>query len=406
MDDDRISSLPEGVKHHIISFLPNIKDVGRICSLSKLWLWTSRSFQISNFRGCIIAPNVALLNISGNFTTADDSSSFIRFLDDALMRSHDGMLRLNLYTNGDMVVHVDRWFGMALDHHVKELSFNHFSLDEETPYSIPGRVFSAEFIKSLKFTGNVKIGGIGNVSLPSLRSLSLSLSRITDQMFRRLLRSCPLLEDLSVQSCSLLSEIELSNLDHLKSVSVTGGLPDFLTVSINAPALERLCLRGKFLGDQSISLVVHKSLNLRSLELAELFLTDEWFCLFLSQFPLLESLTLSGFRLWKRIWISNPLLKEIMIAYCNNLEDIRIETPKLSTFSYQACCGVDDVTPPSIWAENPPDCCAAGFTFSFFHDHIDSCFQELQNILTRWATTFRCQESTVIYLYEVQHRTM
>ncbi|XP_031405877.1 uncharacterized protein LOC116214627 [Punica granatum] len=318
---------------------------------------------------------------------------FVRFVDDALMRSRDGMPRFRIFVNAEVAPHLDRWLGMALDCHVEELSINIMS---DLPYSIPARVLSAEFIKSLTLTGGVKIDGISAVSLPSLRLLHLVYTLIDNQMLQRLLGGCPLLEDLSLSSCGLLSEIEVPNLHYLKRVTVAGTGPEIKVVSIKAPGLEsfKLGCRCQYMRVQDIGLAVHVSPSVSCLELMGLDQTDELFCRFLSKFPLLESLILQGCMLLKRIRISNPLLKKISIENCDNLVDIRMDTPKLSSFYYEM-----GKTLPSIWTENSPYSCATGFEFLLWQDPTAVWFQEFQKFLDGCSTAFRCLESTVL-LYE------
>ncbi|XP_031405394.1 uncharacterized protein LOC116214198 isoform X2 [Punica granatum] len=382
MDADRISSLPDEVKHHILSLIPNIKEVVKISSLSKSWLRTWRSFQITDFDQHLILPD-------------ESSDRFIRFVDDYLMRSHEmPRFRLSARATPEMAPHVDRWLGISLDYHVKELSVNIFKVRQipgKFLYSIPARVLSAGFMKSLTLDGAVKIDGISTVNLPSLLSLHLSHSHIDNQMFRRLLGGCPFIEDLSVFCCSPLSEIKVLNLNHLKRMKMTSMRPDLKVVGIEAPGLERFCMTYYF---ETVHLTIHVSPSVRCLEFTGLYKTDEWFCQFLSELPLLESLTLNGCRLLERIWISNPLLKKILIMNCDDLLDITIDTPKLSSFSYEA-----ETTLPSIWTKNHGLGCAVGFRFYFWREPTTLWFQELQNFLTEWSTAFRCPELTV-HLYQ------
>ncbi|XP_031405402.1 FBD-associated F-box protein At5g60610-like isoform X2 [Punica granatum] len=398
-DDDKISLLPEHVKHRILSFIPSIKEVVRTSSLSKSWLRTWRSFQVTDFDQSLILPDSAIHQFVGARRWNEYSESFVRFVDDALMRSCDGMPRFQVLATAEMAPHVDKWVGMALDYHVEELSINICKVENfpgNLLYSIPKRVLSAEFIKSLTLSGDVKFDGISTVSLPSLRSLGLSHSHIDNQMFQRLLGCCPFLEDLTVGSCSLLSEIEVSNLSFLSRVMVMASCwPELQVVRIEAPALESFRCYSPYLLKQDIGLIVRLSPSLRCLEFRDLFKMDDWFCQFLSKFPMLESLSLGRCRLLKRITISNPLLKNLSITNCDNLVDIRIDTPKLSSFDYEALS-----TLPSIWTENPPYNCAVGLYFRSPRIQAPSaCFQELQKFLTEWSTTFGCFELTV-HLYE------
>ncbi|OWM62954.1 hypothetical protein CDL15_Pgr020248 [Punica granatum] len=307
------------------------------------------------------------------------------------------MPRLRLYVTFDMIPHVERWVDLALDYRVEELIVEilHNYLDKyQCP--VPARVFSANFIKSLTLDGGIKVDGISAVRLPSLRSLQLWSANINEEMFRRLIGGCPVLEDLSVFCCYPLSEIEVSNLNYLKRARLGTGLPDFKFVRIKAPGLERFEFWYNAAVEQSAGLVVEVLCRtLTCLKLTSIHKSDEWFCHFLSKFPLLESLTLDGFGSLKRIRISNPLLKKISIESCYHLEDLRIDTPKLLSFYYNIYYGLGDRTLPFIWTENTPYSSAVGFRISFSWDPPELWLEGLQKFLTGWSATFRCLESTV-----------
>ncbi|OWM62955.1 hypothetical protein CDL15_Pgr020249 [Punica granatum] len=399
-DDDKISTLPEPMKHHILSFLPSIKEVARTSSLSESWLQTWRSFQITDFEQWLVLPRYEIL-----YRGSEYNDPCVRFVDSALMRSRHGMPRFRLIVTLDMAPHIDRWLGTALDYHVQELSLNITSngmdlFDDDLPalpYLIPGKVLSCEFIKSLTLDSPVKIDRISSVSLPSLRSLHLLYSLIDNQMFRTLLGGCPLLEGLSVISCSPLSELKVSNLNYLKRVTVVScNDPEINAVSIQSPSLESFSLKSEYGCDKDIGLVVNVSSSLRYLEITNLDKTDDWLRQFLSKFPLLESLTLKGCRLLQRIKISNPLLKKMSIKNCG-LVDIRIDAPKLSSFYYET-----RRTLPSVWTENPPysSVVGLGFRYYFAEDPSSLCFEELRESFTRWSAIFGCLESTVLF-YEM-----
>lgn len=169
-----------------------------------------------------------------------------------------------------------------------------------------------------------------------------------------------------------------------------GFFPSLEVFSIKASSLERLCFYCNFTREKDLTLVVHESLNLRTLEFRSDYVTEEWFCRFLPKFPLQESLTLTRCSSRKRLWILNPLLKKIVTEDCNNLNDIRIETPELSSFYYEGNCSIHNMTQPSIWTQSPPKSRAVGFSFSFFKDPSGPWFHELQKVLPGWSATFRC----------------
>ncbi|PKI63540.1 hypothetical protein CRG98_016058 [Punica granatum] len=108
MDDDRISSPPDYVTHHIFSFIPDIREGVSTSSLSKSWLRTWRSFKITDFDQCLILPSSALESINKGLLN-EYGEGFVRFVDGALVRSQDGMPRFRLRATAEMAPRVDRW---------------------------------------------------------------------------------------------------------------------------------------------------------------------------------------------------------------------------------------------------------------------------------------------------------
>lgn len=152
----------------------------------------------------------------------------------------------------------------------------------------------------------------------------------------------PLLEDLSVLSCNLLSEIKNLNLNYLKRVTMDGFFPSLEVFSIKASSLERLCFYCNFTREKDITFGGSWKSESQDLRVQER-LRNWWVVLSISKFPLQESMKLTRCSSRKRLWILNPLLKKIMTEDCNNLNDIRIERPELSSFYYEGNCSIHRV---------------------------------------------------------------
>ncbi|PKI42425.1 hypothetical protein CRG98_037182 [Punica granatum] len=76
--DDKILTLPEHVKHHILSFSLSIK-------------------KITDFEPWLIMLEATFCNLIETRRGNEYSERFIRFVDDALMRCRDGMRRFRLH---------------------------------------------------------------------------------------------------------------------------------------------------------------------------------------------------------------------------------------------------------------------------------------------------------------------
>ncbi|KAK2639347.1 hypothetical protein Ddye_027142 [Dipteronia dyeriana] len=74
--------------------------------------------------------------------------------------------------------------------------------------------------------------------------------------------------------------------------------------------------------------------NMMVLELSRVPLTEHVFRVLISNFPLLEDLSVNLCDLLERITISSNLLKNLSICFCNNLKAIDIDAPNLLSFCY------------------------------------------------------------------------
>ncbi|XP_074270583.1 putative F-box/FBD/LRR-repeat protein At3g59240 isoform X2 [Silene latifolia] len=190
---DRISSLPDELLGHLLSFLPTRCAV-RTSTLSTRWryLFTLTSSLSFDDASCFSLP--------GRYEVIEATRKFKLFVDKVLeLHQISPIKKFNLlckctYDNSDL----NRWVSVAVRKGVQEL---HYSLSKQSYCFHDG--FMCETLVSLKIScfHNTFQTPL-SVSLPNLKVLNLD--RITFMDFdsmERLFSSCELLEELTLEYC-------------------------------------------------------------------------------------------------------------------------------------------------------------------------------------------------------------
>ncbi|XP_031384460.1 uncharacterized protein LOC116198420 [Punica granatum] len=357
--DDGFSSLPEPLIQHILSFLP-FREAVKAALVCKSWGQACSSFPILDFQTTeFVGKN--------SQNTGKKLEIMMELVEETMMRFQDQQLKIDMFKFHDECLaegprgwfhHIDKWIGIALDNNVEERSIIDGSLGDQS-YLLSERILSAPSIISLKLKGGglaLSASSDASINLKHLRSLTLELFSIDDRMFKRLVSACHSLEFLSIAHCRALKEIRVSGPHNIKRVHLETSYPTTL-VEIEAPSLESFHYRYISFGHaESLVLTLNHSPNLKSLKVANVSNSDEWFEEFLSRFPVLEDLTIESCFLLRRIRILSPLIRSVVIKHCHNLIDINLETPELTLFELHARDGML----PSIRKKTTPsnDCAA------------------------------------------------
>lgn len=249
-DVDRISSLPEPLLHHILSYLPT-QNVVQTCILSKKWahLWCSVPYLNFNME-------------SHQSTTQGKNhlhSKFSKFIDSVLIRRYGSNVEsFRLHTSDDDdddeesidMTSMSSWIIFALRHNVQVLDLEYDS--DKLPHAIGRSLFMSTSLKELRldfqsFTEDFEVFPIPEVPnlvlLPSLTILFLKGLEVKNgDKLSQMLSSCPSLHTLSIVRCCIFGWFTISMMK-LKSISLMWvfGLDDgFVQFKISAPSLVSL----------------------------------------------------------------------------------------------------------------------------------------------------------------------
>ncbi|KAF3321331.1 putative F-box/FBD/LRR-repeat protein [Carex littledalei] len=243
---DMLSSLPDPVLHHIMSFMPAWEAV-QLCVLSKRWktLWTTLlvlNFGFRELRNNQL--NHSSLNREKRFT---DFVSTVLFLREATSQLHTLTLDcVNYYVvPGDVLcTSIRPWIRYAIKCNLRVLTIKNIFLPSEF-FTCP----SLEYV-TLNIAGRIDTPEV--INLPSLKQLHLKITSELGQDFMtkytleldqdfisKLLCGCPVLEDLHVEGGMVgFFKITSHSLKHLKFMThCHKGSSELSEMTINCPNL-------------------------------------------------------------------------------------------------------------------------------------------------------------------------
>ncbi|EYU44110.1 hypothetical protein MIMGU_mgv1a023378mg, partial [Erythranthe guttata] len=214
---DRISDLPKDILHRILYFLSQ-EDVVRTSVLCKSWryVWCTR-------------PNLDFsdINFKGN------KQDFLSTVDKTLQQYYDQCLSLEKFRL-------------------------YLSLSDHTPgiTDMPSVVFKAESLELLHLNRcNLGQNIPENIPFVRLRVLRLSNVSVENEVFEKIISSCPLLTTMSLDGCKGLKTIKLEkkihkHLKHFTFINLMNRTAEKCNIEIDIPTLETIEIMGNFVSRQ------------------------------------------------------------------------------------------------------------------------------------------------------------
>ncbi|PWA75585.1 F-box domain, Leucine-rich repeat domain, L domain-like protein [Artemisia annua] len=255
---DRISQLPEFIIHHILSYLDSPQQLVRMSVLSKYWFGLSVSFPVSGFN---ILEFYDVIKPSSRSSRPDKHNRYVRdcffkYVDDTTSRfCHQNVIvhTFKLITpNQDrdptQVGILDRCLGVFLKKGVKVFVIE---IKNMTPsflnlpkYRVPNVLLSASSLTSLKICRCELPTSlmVDVVKFKSLKTLELASVPLNDEVIKRLITNCPLLEKIIIDDCEGVKVFCVYGLKNLQEVKIEFGDEVLEIIDIDAPNLWHLWL--------------------------------------------------------------------------------------------------------------------------------------------------------------------
>ncbi|GAY67867.1 hypothetical protein CUMW_259840 [Citrus unshiu] len=306
---DRISSFPEPLLHHILSFL-RTEHVAQTSVLSKTWKHVWHTYPTIYFR---------LYS-----STLSRQKRVLKGLEQTLLNRHMNaiglkklMLSLHFSDDPKFASNINRCLIYAIASNVEKL----YLYFDYMKYCLPQIVYYAKSIVVLELEYCKLDSPTRNVTLSSLRELGLFKCAANDEAIRDIVAGCPLIERLKIIDCRGLKSLEFLNLGKLSKFMVRN--EDRLArVSICGPNV-RLVDISSLHAPCGINVALCK--NLKEFKLFKISITNEWLCNQFSELPFLEYVEI--FRCMK--------IRKLLVRSCNTLDEFKLDTPNLSVFDYE-----------------------------------------------------------------------
>ncbi|KAM7472587.1 hypothetical protein LguiA_010770 [Lonicera macranthoides] len=244
---DRISTLPDSLLSHILSFLPT-KYAVRTSILSTRWKYLWASITNLDFDDGTFVHYKLIEETDRKHTL------FMLFVYRVLLllKPH-GMRKFRLKckcvaSHGNL--HINDWISTAIDRGVEELDIKINSFYSPVLKDLlPLTLFNCNTLAVLKLDGRFKLNlSTPSVGLPSLKILHLHRVKYEDEeCVRKLFRSCPVLEDLVIERYdedgATTFNISSASLIRLKIYFAFHEQITRSVLQINTPALKYLDLK-------------------------------------------------------------------------------------------------------------------------------------------------------------------
>ncbi|CAI9102510.1 OLC1v1000792C1 [Oldenlandia corymbosa var. corymbosa] len=225
-----ITSLPDSIISHILSFLPT-KEVVATSILSKRWRFMWRDVPTLIF----------------DVEEHHKRDTFVNFVYRVLFSGKSECLhkfQLEWVSSGPGFQAVNTWIDQAIARNVRRLDLEVSIEYEEEDFKryVPGNLFTCGTLEFLRLRGSFGVKVSGVVCLPKLEILDLySVKYGSDECFRRLISGCPVLHSLIIGNGfdENITVFKISS-PSLTCLKMDCWSDEFQQVEIDAPALQSL----------------------------------------------------------------------------------------------------------------------------------------------------------------------
>lgn len=349
---DRISQLPEPVKHHVMSFLPYMYRV-RTSILSKKWQNAMASYPVLNCYESMFEE--------GDVTEEDPTKErerklrFMNMVDNSILKLYKSGMTLNgfnlklvlpKFDDHDFCLRVDNWLEILVSKiKVKELFINfegyyanfYEMSNRYRPHCIlPQIIFGSKSLLTVLKLHNCAIEHLvfdACTKCESLQEVSLVNVSLSEEILRKILLCCSSsLIKLRLMDCSGVKNIRLSGLNKLNKVTVMDSDEERLErIEIEAPSLGSFQCCG---WRTTIRVSLVDCVNLQELYIADPFVWEQFSDDIGSKYPLLKTLSISNCCRLRRFEISSLQLERLSLQNAKFVSEAIIKTPSLSSFAF------------------------------------------------------------------------
>ncbi|KAL6575990.1 hypothetical protein OROHE_000461 [Orobanche hederae] len=355
-DHDLISSLPESILHHILSFLPT-EDAVRTTALSKTWNSAFKSSPVMVLDQYSFQESAYSRKTHKNFKTI--VQDFCKYVE-ASIAGRPGLtsiekfkLVVNFHGSNNLARDLDRWLDFAVKNNVRDLVLSYYYSTTRRPkdewrYVLPWSLFRAiSSLESLdlfgcRFFQFSRISDYYGCHKFSLRKLKLSHVYIDQETLQTLISRCRLLQELSIVTCKGFESVTVSNCPKLDSVDLyLGRDSEVQIVAISAPNLRSISYGGGVASVHGSVMASHESCgSVRELKLHDTDITDEFLHRVVPEFGRVEKMEIERCCLLEKVRISSDRLLDLSVSECGRLRVIELDTGVLSRLKTEGRCDV------------------------------------------------------------------
>ncbi|KAJ4850475.1 hypothetical protein Tsubulata_031808 [Turnera subulata] len=235
---------------------------------------------------------------------------------------------------------INEWVGLISRHGLKELDPEFHQL--HSPYPLPQSILSHDSLTVLRLSGCQLTGlpfGYDSVTWPSLIELSLRNTHIDDaKIIDNLSLTCPLIQKLTLVSCSDVNNLRLSGFARLREVKVIDtALVDKEICIFNLPSLQYLsCGFSKVVGEEYRINDLAGCEALEVLKLKYIRFTNSMIVQLLPQLSALKTLVLWCCPGLRRVTVKNRSLEKLHVVSAFDQELLMLDAPSLRSLKHTA----------------------------------------------------------------------